>query len=133
MKNIIKNVSNEIAKEIITRPKFDLEEISGIINFRLNESILEILLSNCEKEEITYHRLLLEQSTHKVGSKQYVEFGYKLSIAKNKKAIANRAVNNVKNKTKIGVILNYVKVNLSQKKLVELYSLMDENDSKNGN
>lgn len=132
MENIIRNVSKDIAQEIITRSNFNLEEISGIINFRLKESILEILLSNVEKEEVIYHRLLLEQSNNKVNSKQYVELGYKLAIAKNKKSIANRAINNVRNKNKIGIILNYLKFNLSQKKLTELYKILDEREVSNG-
>ncbi len=132
MNDIIKNVSTEIAKEIITRPNFDLQEITGIINFRLKESILDILLSNVEKEEVNYHKLLLEQSKNRPGSKQYVELGYKLSIAKNKKAIANRAVNNVKNRNKISICLNFIKQNYGFEALDKLHKIFDEREVNNG-
>jgi hypothetical protein len=132
MENIIKEVSKEIAREIITRPNFDLEEIANIINFRIKESMLDILLSNVEKEEITYHRLLLEQSSNRVGSKQYVDLGYKLAIAKNKKSIANRAVNNVRNNTKIAICYSFIKGKLGDDSLTELYELMNESEGKNG-
>jgi len=132
MNDIIKSVSKEIAKEIITRPNFDLEEISGIINFRLKESILDILLSNVEKEEVAYHKLLLQQSNNKPGSKNYIELGYKLSIAKNKKAIANRAVSNAKNKTKAGICINFIKENFGHSAYDDLCKILDESEVKNG-
>jgi hypothetical protein len=133
MKDIIDRVSTEIAQEIITRPKFDVEEISNIIKFRIKESMLDILLSNVEKEEVTYHRLLLEQSNHRVGSPKYVENGYKLAIAKNKKAIANRAVHNTRNKTKLGIAINYIKDNYKNFDLENLYKILDESEDRHGN
>jgi hypothetical protein len=133
MKDIIDRVSSEIAQEIITRPKFDLEEISGIIKFRIKESMLDILLSNVEKEEVAYHRLLMEQSNYRVGSQKYVETGYKLAIAKNKKAIANRAVNNTRNRTKLGIALNYIKDNYKDFDLEKLYKILDESEDRHGN
>lgn len=126
MKDIIQSVSDEIAKEIITRPKFDLEEISGIIKFRLKESILEIMLANVEKEEMQYHRLLVEQSNLKLGSPKYVEMGYKLALAKNKKAVANRAVNNVKQNTKLSAVILYIKENFGEDKMKGIYDMFDE-------
>jgi len=132
MKDIIERVSNDIAKEIISRPKFDLEEISGIIKFRIKESVLEILLANVEKEEVAYHRLLVEQSTLRLGSPEYIKLGYKLSLAKNKKAIANRAVNNVRNKTKLGIAINYIKENFKEFDIQNLYKLLDESEVLNG-
>ena len=132
MKDIIRKVSTDIAKEIITRPNFDIEEISGIINFRLNESMLEILLANVELAESNYLKLLFEQSNNKVGSKNYVELGYKLAIAKHKKSVANRAVNNVRNKTKIGIVINYIKENHKEIDISILYDLMDGSEVSNG-
>lgn len=109
MKEIIKRISKEIASEIITRPNFDLEEISGIVSFRINESILEILSSNVDKEELNYHKLLVQQSQLRVGSKEYVNLGYKLAIAKNRKSIANRALHNAKSNLKAVKIMNFLK------------------------
>jgi hypothetical protein len=132
MKNIIENVSLEIAKEIITRPNFDVKEISGIINFRIKESLLDILLSNVEKEEVIYHRLLIEQSNNRVGTSKYVETGYKLAMAKNKKAIANRAVHNAKNKTKLAIALNHIRDNYKHIDLDSLYKAIGEGEVSNG-
>lgn len=126
MKDIIQSVSEEIAKEIITRPKLDLEEISGIIKFRLKESLLDILLSNVEKEEVVYHKLLLEQSQNRVGHPKYVELGYKLAIAKNKKSIANRAVNNVKQETKFKISSAFIKEKYGEEVLKDLFELIAE-------
>lgn len=132
MKDIIREVSKDIAKEIITRPNFDLEEISGIINFRLNESMLEILLSNVSLAESNYLKLVFEQSNNKIGSKNYVELGYKLAIAKHKKSVANRALNNVKSKTKLGIVLNYIKEKYTEINMSDIYDLMDESEVNNG-
>ena len=132
MGNIIRELSKNISKEIISRPKFDFEEITEIINFRIKESLLDILLENAEKEEITYTKLLIQQSNFKVGSKQYVEFGYKLAVAKKKKAIANRAVNNTKNVNKIGITINYIKEKYKDFDLESLYKLWDESEVQNG-
>jgi hypothetical protein len=132
MKDIIERVSNDIAKEIISRPKFDLEEISGIIKFRIKESMLELLLENVEKEEVMYYRLLVEQSELRLGSPEYIKLGYKLSLAKNRKAIANRAVNNVRSKTKLGITLNYIKENFKDFDIQKLYKILDESEACNG-
>ena len=131
MKNIIREISKDIAKEIITRPKFDVEEITEIVNFRIKESILEILLSNVEKEEANYYRLLIKQSNLKLNSREYVQCGYELAIAKKKKAIANRAVNNAKNHNKIACMFNFIRENYKDFDFDALYKYFDENlDSK---
>lgn len=127
MKNIIRRISKDIAKEIITRPKFDVEEITEIVNFRINESILEILLSNVEKEEANYHRLLIKQSNLKLHSKEYVQCGYELAIAKNKKAIANRAVHNRKNQNKMACTFNFIRENYKDFDFEALYKYFDDN------
>lgn len=126
MEDIIKRLSDDIAKEIISRPKFDLDEISRIIKFRVKESMLDILLENVEKEEVAYHKLLLQQSELRTGSKEYVELGYKLALAKRKKSVANRAVNNVRRETSFKLITNYIKDTYGENELKKVYEIIHE-------
>jgi hypothetical protein len=132
MNNIIESLSESIAKEIISRPKFDVLEISNIIKVRIKDSLLDILLENVQKEEAIYLRLLIKQSELPLGSKEYVKLGYQLSIAKHKKAVANRAVNNVRNRNKIAVCINYIKENFKDFDINELYKVMDESEVGHG-
>ena len=69
---------------------------------------------------------------NKIGSKNYVELGYKLAIAKHKKSVANRALNNVKSKTKLGIVLNYIKEKYPEINMSDIYDLMDESEVNNG-
>jgi hypothetical protein len=132
MKDIIEQLSDSIAKEIITRPNFDVNEISTIIKVRIKDSLLDILLENVQKEEANYLKLLIKQSELKYGSREYVKYGYDLSIAKHKKAVANRAVNNIRNTTKLGIAVNFIKENFKDFDINILYNLFDESEVNNG-
>lgn len=129
MKEIIKRISKEIANEIITRPNFNLEEVAGIVNFRINESIIEILMSNVEREELNYHKLLLQQSQLRLGSKEYVNLGYQLAIAKNKKSIANRALNNAKGNVKSTKIMEFIRNKFPDFDMGILYNYLENSES----
>ena len=128
MKEIIKRISKEIASEIITRPNFDLEEVAAIVNFRINDSIIEILMSNVEKEELNYNKLLLQQSQLKLGSKEYVSLGYQLAIAKNKKSIANRSLNNAKGNVKSTKIMEFIRNKFPDFDMGILYDYLDNSE-----
>lgn len=128
MKEIIKRISKEIASEIITRPNFDLEEVAAIINFRINDSIIDILMSNVEKEELNYNKLLLQQSQLKLGSKEYVSLGYQLAIAKNKKSIANRSLNNAKGNVKSTKIMEFIRNKFPDFDMGILYDYLDNSE-----
>lgn len=90
---IITEFSEKLAQEISERKIYDLEEISNLIRVRLKFCIRDLIMEYSTQAEIEYIKLLDEQSKHKIGSIQYISFGYKLSSAKQKKAAANRAAN----------------------------------------
>lgn len=96
MKNkTIERFAHNLAKEISDRPSFDIAEIETLIAVRVQSVMFEIMNQHALNEEKEYLALLNEQSQYKAGSEKYNKTAYKLSIAKSKKAIANRAANNV--------------------------------------
>lgn len=128
MSNIIEDLSKSIAREIIERPNFEVEEISTIIMVRIKDSLMDILLENVQKEEAKYMKLLIEQSKLRVGSRDYVKLGYKLSIAKHKKSIANRAVHNQRKINKLNVALEYIKDNYKEVNIEDLKNFLNESE-----
>ena len=72
--------------------------------------------------------MLVEQSNYRVGTPKYVETGYKLALAKNRKSIANRAVNNVKSQTKLGKLISYLKEYHKEIDLANIYKSFDKSE-----
>ncbi|MDA3614678.1 hypothetical protein [Polluticaenibacter yanchengensis] len=96
MESKIKILSTQIAKAISERSIFEINNIAVLIEVSIKEEMEELVSEYASIEERRYLKLLTEQSKNKPGSREYVKLGYELSLAKAKKAAANRAVNNIK-------------------------------------
>ena len=94
-KKIITEFSEQLAKEIAERKIYDFAEISSLIEVRTKFCIRDLMREYSTQAESDYIKLLEEQSKNRIGSTAYISLGYKLSAAKQKKAAANRAANNM--------------------------------------
>lgn len=96
MDNSIKEFAKDIAKEISERSIMDVDNVALMIEVRLKSSMIDFVSEYSVKEEKEYLKILEQQSKTKRGSRQYVELGYKLALAKSKKSAANRTANNLR-------------------------------------
>lgn len=108
MESKIKEFSNEIAKEIAQRSIMDVNDVSLMISVRIKNAMPDFIEEYSSKAEKEYLKLLNEQSKNKVGTKEYNQLAYKLTIAKSKKATANRALNNFRRKDNYGNLKEWV-------------------------
>lgn len=92
----IHDVSKIIVSEILQRPNLESQDLENLIYTRIKQSLFGIIMEYQNIEDAEYLRLLTEQQKHRVGTMMYNEIGQKLSIAKHKKAAANRITNNIK-------------------------------------
>jgi len=94
-KKIITDFSESLANEIAQRKIYDLEEISILIQTRTRFLLRDMMNEYSTEAEKEYLKLLDQQSKNNLNSTAYVQMGYKLSAAKQRKAAANRAANNM--------------------------------------
>lgn len=104
----ITDFANSLAQEIAQRQIFDVNEIASMIKVRTNFAIRELMNEYTTESEKEYMNLVYQQSRQRVGSKEYIEFGYKLAALKHKKAAANRAANNLKRQDDYQLLKNFV-------------------------
>jgi hypothetical protein len=92
---LITEFSNSLAKEISERKIYDIAEITTLIKMRLEFVLRDLMTAYSTQAETEYMNMLNQQSKNKIGSLEYIKLGYKLAAAKQKKASANRAANNM--------------------------------------
>jgi hypothetical protein len=97
----IQEFAEEITTDIISRHRFDKNEIEVMIAVKLKSTIISIINDSISSLERNHLALLTEQSKHKIGSSKYIELGFKLAISKAKKGAANKAINELRRKEKI--------------------------------
>ena len=96
MKVNTKEFSKELAKEIANRSFADIDGISILIDTRIKSSLLSLIEDCTTREEDEYIRLTAMQSKCQKGSDEYKSIGFLIHNSKMKKAIANRAINEMK-------------------------------------
>ncbi len=104
----ISDFSDNLAKEISGRNIFDLQEISLLIRMRTHNVLHSLMDEYSTKAEIDYRRLLEQQSKNRPGSQDYIIMGYRLSQAKQKKASANRAANNIRKEDEFELLKQFI-------------------------
>jgi len=87
--------SGKLAEEISDRKIYDITEISNLIQVRTKFVLRDIMNEFSTEAELHYLKLLDEQSKNRLNSPEYVQLGYKLAAAKQRKSAANRAANNM--------------------------------------
>lgn len=105
---LLKDLSDQLAKDISERNIMDLGEVSFLIETRIKSSLNEILIQTLPKEEQEYLNLLTEQLKHRQGSPQYSKICVQITRSKMKKAAANRLVNNKSREDKLSQLKEFV-------------------------
>ena len=94
-KKIITDFSESLANEIAQRKIYNIEGISILIEVRTKLLIRDLMNEYSTEAEKDYLKLLDQQSRNRINTNAYVQMGYKLAAAKQRKASANRAANNM--------------------------------------
>lgn len=97
----IESLSNDLSKEIASRPSFDVNEISNLIAVRIKNEFPLILREQTNEMEAEYTRLLERKAVYSDNGKVITEINNKLSLLRQKLAIANRIENNSKREESI--------------------------------
>tara|TARA_R110000868_G_scaffold120090_2_gene318889 strand:- start:1440 stop:1754 length:315 start_codon:yes stop_codon:yes gene_type:complete len=98
--SIIKKIANDIATEIAQRNIMDIEGVSVMIAVKIKQGLTDIMMESTSQAQQDYFKLLVEQQKN-LGTKNYIEFGYKLGLAKAKMKRANTAMNEVRRNNKL--------------------------------
>lgn len=117
---IITRLSEDLAKEIASRNVCDVSDISVLIGVQVRFALRDIVDEYTTAEELEYQRLLEAQSKLRPHSQKYVMSGYKLALAKQKKAAANRAANNLKRQDACSILKEFISTEHGKEKVVEL-------------
>lgn len=121
-KKIITDFSEQLANEISQRKIYDFKEISNLIKVRTKFALRNIMNEYSTDAELEYLKLLNQQSKNKINSADYVKMGYKLSVAKHRKASANRAVNNMGRNDDYQRLKNFVSHKFGAESLNEFFN-----------
>lgn len=96
MEGKIKQIAGVIARKVAAGGVMNVDDTAEMIAATIKLSMPDILEEFSTIEEKAYTKLLQQAQSLRVGSKEYLEVGYKLSLLKKRKATANRAANNVR-------------------------------------
>lgn len=121
-KKIITDFSEQLAKEIAERKIYDFAEISSLIQVRTKFLLRDMMSEYSTQAERDYLKLLDEQSKNRLNSAAYVQMGYKLSAAKQRKAAANRAANNMGREDDYQKLKNFVSHKFGKEALNDFFN-----------
>lgn len=113
--------AKDLAEEIATRNIYEVDEVSTLIKVWTMMYAAELVKEYATEAELEYIHLLKQQSLKKMHSKDYVELGYKLSLAKHKKAAANRAASEISNDVKYRKLRDFVVQNYGRNALDDFF------------
>lgn len=128
MKDTIKQFANELSIELSKRNLFDIDEVSAVISARMSGFVTTVVKAHSTDAENQYIELLEKQSKVPLHSKEYVKIGYKLSLLKNKKARANRAVYSIKSVDQLPRLKKFIKDKYGVEVLKEFYQIDEPTD-----
>lgn len=121
MKKVITDFSEQLAREIAERNVYDINDIAALIESRVNMCVRDIVDEYTTQAEMEYMRLLDRQSKNKIGGTEYILLGYKIAAAKQKKAAANRASNNMRKEDEYSRLKDFVEINFGKDVLDEFF------------
>lgn len=121
-KKIITDFSERLAKEIADRKIYDFEEISTLIQVRTSFLLRDMINEYSTEAQRDYLELLKERSKYKINSTAFLKMGYKISVAKQRKADANRAANMMGRQDDYQKLKNFVSHKFGLKVLNEFYN-----------
>jgi hypothetical protein len=93
----IQNFAIQLANEISERNIMNIDEVATMIAIRIKIKMPDFVKENATYEESEYIRLIQELRRMRPNTPQWYEQNYKISLAKHRKANANRAVHNAVN------------------------------------
>jgi len=120
---LITEFSSSLAKEISERKIYDLQEVSLLIKLRLDFVLRDLMNQYSTEAEIEYISLLTQQSKNRIGSKEYIQLGYKLAAARQKKSSANRAANNMGREDDYQRLKNFISSEYGDIALTKFYEI----------
>ena len=104
----LRNYATYLSNEIANRGTYNVSETETLIFITMQEAYADMIKSIALYETEEYSKLLKIQQTLKLGSRAYIEHSYKLSIAKDKKKQANKALNDLHNNSKYNQLRDFV-------------------------
>lgn len=114
---LIKHHSRVIASMILERNILNVDEISALIENRILDAISDLVKENATREQRIYDEKLKDVSRHKYGTPKYVEAAFELSKIKRKKALANKAANEMQKNVEYIKLKDFVVENFGREVL----------------
>jgi len=125
---IIKDFSRRIAEQIAERDLYDVEKIADFIKVQVEFCMDSIVEGYKTKAEKRYEDLLEEQSKNIANIRKYIELGYRLAIAKKRKAIVNRMQSTIKTQNKYKKLKAYIEKTCGEQMLEEFFIELERED-----